>query len=296
MTEATLTVRAHAKINVFLRVLNRSVDGYHALETLIVPIDLRDDVSVTSADTLTLQVTGERAADVPAGPDNLALRTAAALGEAAGFGPGSMPGADIRIHKRIPAAAGMGGGSADAAATLRALNELWDTGLDQTGLSTIASTLGSDVPALLASGAVFATGRGEHVTPVRMPTTWWVIRPFPFGVRTPDAFAWWDLEGTTGPDPRVVVAAAEAGNVAPLGSSLFNDLQGPVCARHPEVADVIEAFEEAGAFGAVMTGSGPTVVAVARDLEHATGLAEAVPGSIVTTGPPPSAGSAPQAG
>jgi 4-diphosphocytidyl-2-C-methyl-D-erythritol kinase len=129
-----------------------------------------------------------------------------------------------------------------------------------------------------------------------MSTMWWVIHPFAFGVRTPHAFAWWDLAGTTGPDPRVVMAAAEAGDAEALGSSLFNDLQGPVSTRHPEIADVIGAFEGAGALGAVMTGSGPTVVAVALDLEHATHIAEAVPGSIVTAGPPPSAEADPQAG
>jgi 4-diphosphocytidyl-2-C-methyl-D-erythritol kinase len=190
----------------------------------------------------------------------------------------------------------MGGGSADAAATLRVLDQLWGTGLDDRALAEVAVGIGSDVPALLAGEPVFARGKGEHVVPVHMPSTWWVIRPFPFGVRTPDAFAWWDRDGETGPDPGVLVAAAEAGNANVLGLALFNDLQAPVCARHPEVAETIAAFEDAGALGVVMTGSGPTVAALAQHLGHADRLAAAVPGSFVTGGPPPAAASVPHAG
>jgi 4-diphosphocytidyl-2-C-methyl-D-erythritol kinase len=295
VTERTVIARAHAKINVFLRILKRRDDGYHALESLIVPLELHDLVSVTSADTLTLDITGERAGEVPPGDDNLSMKAARALTEAADLGSEG-PGATLRIRKRIPVAAGMGGGSADAAATLRALNELWRCGLDEAALSEVALGIGSDVPALICGEPVVAEGRGEHVARVHVPSMSWVIRPFPFGVSTPDAFAWWDAGGGTGPDPGAVVAAAEAGNAEVLGLSLFNDLQGPVSARHPEIAEAISIFEEAGALGAVMTGSGPTVVALARHLGHASSLVEAVPGSFVTSGPPPPAASVPQAG
>jgi len=288
VTERVVTARAHAKINVCLRVVERFVDGFHGIESLVLPLDLHDRVSATSADALTLHVTGERAIELPADYDNLALRAARALAEAAGPAPGGM-GAAIEIDKRIPVAAGMGGGSADAAATLRVLNELWSAGLDEGSLAALAEGIGSDVPALFAGEPVFAWGRGEHVVPVPMPSTYWVICPFPFGVRTPDAFAWWDLEGTTGPDPAGTIAAAEAGNAEALGSSLFNDLQKPVCARYPQVAEAIAAFGEAGALGAVMTGSGPTVAAIARDRADAERLARAVPGSFATHGPPATA-------
>lgn len=295
MTGRTVTARAHAKINVCLRVLERLDDGFHAIESLVVPVELHDRVSATPARALTVHVSGERAIELPAGHDNLALRAARALAEAAGLGPDEA-GAAIEIDKRIPVAAGMGGGSADAAATLRVLNDLWGTGLDGRALAEVAVGIGSDVPALLAGEPVFARGKGEHVVPVHMPSTWWVIRPFSFGVRTPDAFAWWDEDPATGPDPGVLIAAAEAGNASVLGMALFNDLQAPVCARHPEVAETIAAFEEAGALGVVMTGSGPTVTALARHLGHADRLAEAVPGSFVAGGPPPASASVPQAG
>ena len=287
MTEV-VTVRAHAKLNVFLRVLGRRSDGYHDIESLVLPLDLADAVTVAQAHTWSVDVRGVAAANVPQGMDNLALLAATALARVVAPSP---PGASITIDKRIPVAAGMGGGSADAAATLRALNQLWACGLDIATLGEVGARVGSDVPALLHGGAVFLSGRGDRTERVHVVTTWWVIRPFPFAVRTPDAYAWWDEAEHTGPDGGAVIAAAETGNDVLLGSALFNDLQAPVVARHPEIGDVIDVFHEAGALGAVMTGSGPTVVALARHLGHADELAAAVPGSFVTSGPPSAASS-----
>src|SRR5205809_985324 len=112
------------------------------------------------------------------------------------------------------------------------------------------------------------------------------VRTFGFGVRSSDAYAWWDEAPTTGPDPGALVAAIEVGDDALLGSAIFDDLQAAVAARHPEVERAVAAFGDAGALGAIMSGSGPTVVALARHLGHADAIAEAVPGSFVTTGPP----------
>jgi 4-diphosphocytidyl-2-C-methyl-D-erythritol kinase len=247
---------------------------------------------VRPGDDLTLTLAGGGAGDAPAGDDNLALRAARALAEATGCSEG----AGIALEKRIPVAAGMGGGSADAAATLRALNELWGSGLDETRLAEIGARVGSDVPALVGGGAVFVSGRGEHVVRLDLPRSWWAIHPFPLAVRTPDAFVWWDADPNTGPDPGSTVAAAEAGNRELLGATLFNDLEGPVRARHPEIGDAIAAFEAAGALGVVMTGSGPTVAALAWDEAGADRLARAVPGSFATHGPPPGTASLPHAG
>ena len=288
-----VTVRAHAKLNVFLRVLGRRLDGYHDLESLVLPLDLHDTVTVRTASTLTVDVTGPRAAATPEGFENLALMAARALAEATGR---SEAGAALSIDKRIPVAAGMGGGSADAAATLKALNELWRCGLDPEALEGVGATVGSDVPALMAGGPVFVHGRGERATLVHALTTFWAVKPFDMQVRTPDAFAWWDEDRATGPDAGVLVAAAETGNNELLGSALFNDLQAPVLARLPQIGEAIAAFLEAGALGAVMTGSGPTVVALASHLSHAHRLADAVPGSFVTSGPPARAHPAPDTG
>jgi len=190
----------------------------------------------------------------------------------------------ITVDKRIPVTAGMGGGSADAAAVLRALGRLH--GVDRADLLAIGAEVGADVPALVHGGVVFAQGRGDRVTGVHAVTTQWVVAPLAFGVRTPGAYGWWDEDPRTGPDPGALIAAFETGNDELLGSALFDDLQAGVVARHPEVGATLQMLEAAGALGAVMTGSGPTVVALARHLGHADALAAAVPGAFVTSGPP----------
>ena len=139
---------------------------------------------------------------------------------------------------------------------------------------------------MLAGKPVLASGRGEVLTPVFSASTWWVLKPFGFGVSAADAYEWWDSERVTGPDPGVLIAALESGGLELLGDALFNDLQAGVVARHPEVGEAIEAFLEAGALGAIVSGSGPTVAALARHVGHADTLAGAMPGSIVVGGPP----------
>jgi 4-diphosphocytidyl-2-C-methyl-D-erythritol kinase len=281
-----LQMAAHAKLNVFLRVLGRRDDGYHDVETLVLPISLADDVTVEAADELTLSLEGPAAERVPADDTNLALRAARALAaEIAKAGGGGSPGAHITIEKRIPVAAGLGGGSADAAATLLLLDELWVAGWGRDGLARLAGEVGSDVPALLLGEPAYAEGRGERVSPVFVQSTTWVVKPLAFGVSSADAYEWWDEQPATGPDAGALIAAAEAGNNALLGSALYNDLQEPVAARHPEISRTIEAFIEAGAEGAVMSGSGPTVVALCP-FATAPDIARAVPGSLVVDAPP----------
>jgi 4-diphosphocytidyl-2-C-methyl-D-erythritol kinase len=274
---------AHAKLNVFLRVLGRRDDGYHDIETLLVPISLADRVTVEPADELTLSLEGSAARELPAGETNLALRAARAL--AAEAGGAETRGARITIEKRIPVAAGLGGGSADAAATLLMLDEHWGIGMGRDGLARLAAGIGSDVPALLLGEPAYVRGRGDIVEPVFLQTTTWGVKPFGFGVTAADAYAWWDERAATGPDPGALIAAAEAGNDELLGSALYNDLQGPVAARHPEIAETVAAFVDAGAHGAVMSGSGPTVVALCS-FASAQDVSDAVPGSFVVDAPP----------
>jgi 4-diphosphocytidyl-2-C-methyl-D-erythritol kinase len=281
-----LGMAAHAKLNVFLRVLGRRDDGYHDVETLVLPISLADDVTVEPAHELTLSLEGPAAERVPVDDTNLALRAARAFAaEIAKAGGGEPAGAHITVEKRIPVAAGLGGGSADAAATLLLLDELWAVGWGRDGLARLAGEVGSDVPALLLGEPVYAAGRGERVSPVFVQSTTWVVKPWAFGVSSADAYEWWDEQAATGPDAGALIAAAEAGNNALLGSALYNDLQEPVAARHPEISHTIEAFVEAGAEGAVMSGSGPTVVALCP-FATAPDIARAVPGSIVVDAPP----------
>jgi 4-diphosphocytidyl-2-C-methyl-D-erythritol kinase len=281
----SVTRLAHAKLNVFLRVLGRRDDGYHDIQTAILPLELHDVVTVEEADALEVVVAGEGAATLAAaGGESLAGRAAHVWATAAGVGA---PHARIMVDKRIPVAAGLGGGSADAAATLLALDELFGSGLSTEALIEAASSVGSDVPALVAGGPVFVDGRGDHVVPLHAVTTHWVVLPLPFAVRASDAYGWWDERPSTGPDPGALVAGIETGDDELVGSATFDDLQPPVAARHPEVERAVAAFGDAGALGAIMSGSGPTVVALARHLGHADSLAEAVPGSFVTVSAPP---------
>ena len=163
----------------------------------MLPLSLADEVTVTEAQTLDVIVDAEieLSEGLDAGGMNLSLVAALAMAEAC---DGPIRGAEIRIAKRIPVAAGLGGGSADAAATLLALNELWACGLDRDALVSIAERIGSDVPAMLAGGAVMMRGRGERIAPVHVVTTWWAVKPFGFPTRSPDAYRWWDEDGGVG--------------------------------------------------------------------------------------------------
>jgi 4-diphosphocytidyl-2-C-methyl-D-erythritol kinase len=257
-----LRVVAPAKVNLFLRVLGRRPDGYHELETAVLPISLADRLDITAEAgpglelSLELSGTAELVDGVPGDRTNLVVRAAAALAERSGVG-GS---AAIRLEKCVPSAAGLGGGSADAAATLRALNDLWSCGLDDVALREVAATVGSDVPALLGPGPCLARGRGERVEPIQARPLQWRLVTAAFGVRTADAFRWWDDDGLPpGPDPADTLAAAVEDDVHALGRLLSNDLEEPVARRHPEVRAARDALLAAGAVAAVMCGSGPTV-------------------------------------
>lgn len=273
---------AHAKLNVFLRVLGRRGDGSHDIETVLLPLDLHDVLTLEPAEAFVVEITGARAGELEdAGGESLLAAAASAFAEALEI---DLPTIHVVLDKRIPVAAGMGGGSADAAALLRALGRLH--GVRHGRLVDIAAAVGSDVPGLVPGGAVHAAGRGDRISPVHAQTTTWVVRPFGFAVSTRDAYAWWDETGSTGPDPGALIAAIETGNDELLGGAIYDDLQAPVADRHPEIAETIGVFLDEGALGAIMTGSGPTVVALARHLGHAAALAAAVPGSFVVTGPP----------
>jgi 4-diphosphocytidyl-2-C-methyl-D-erythritol kinase len=254
----TLTIEAPAKINVGLRVLGRRPDGYHDLQTVILPISLADTLTV-HADagperfrtlSLSLEVDGDPtiARAVPVDETNLVLRAARALADRSdvrGF-------AEFHLRKRIPAAAGLGGGSSDAAAALLALNQVWRLGLRGRDLLGVASEVGSDVPALLARRPVRVSGRGERVALIaeaeQLAPRELLLVTFDFGVRTADAFGWWDQDG---------------GPHVPAGADPWaNDLEGPVLARHPRVREARDVLSAGGAAAAGMSGSGPSLVGV----------------------------------
>jgi 4-diphosphocytidyl-2-C-methyl-D-erythritol kinase len=265
----TRVVEARAKINLFLRVKGRRSDGYHDLESLVLPISLADRLEVHAASdpsfrtlSLALEVTGDPALArrVPVDESNLVIRAADALAREAdvkGF-------ADVLLEKRIPVAGGLGGGSADAAATLRALNELWGAPVSGERLGQIAAVVGSDVPALLAGGPALMRGRGERVDVVNVAPMRWTLVTFPFGISTREAYAWWDDDGGTGPDPEPLLQAAQKGEAAEVGRLMFNDLERPVLRRHLELQRTKESLLDAGAAGVVLCGSGSTMAALWR--------------------------------
>jgi 4-diphosphocytidyl-2-C-methyl-D-erythritol kinase len=281
MTGGTIRRDAHAKVNLFLRVISTREDGYHEIESLVVPISLADRIVVRPAEELRVEMVGEPAS--PPGGLNLALVAALALADACAEAGGAL----VEIEKRIPVAGGLGGGSADAAATLLALNELWGCEVDAATLEQIGERIGSDVPAMLSREPVLMAGRGERLAPAEVPPFHWVLVRLGFGVRSPDAYRWWDEDGAgTGPDPDRLLAAATAGDAEALGPLLFNDLERPVAARHPEIGEATRGLIESGALGAIMSGSGSSVIGLVRDEVHARELAARFERAEPVVGPP----------
>jgi 4-diphosphocytidyl-2-C-methyl-D-erythritol kinase len=278
VTEKEVVVSASAKVNLALRVVALRPDRYHEIESLVVPISLTDSVTLRADSNIAFSMRG--VGPPIAASRNLAKRAAEEWWQNVG---GSRCAA-IDVEKRIPVAAGLGGGSADAAAVLRGMNQLWGNRLSDERLAELGTELGSDVPALLRGGPVVVLGRGERVESVSVPTLWLVIVPLGFGVSSSEAYRWWDEDGAgSGPPIDLAVKAAARGDLDELAAAMRNDLEPPVVSRHPELARAREQLADAGSVAAVMSGSGPTVVGLAREESHAVKIAEQVPGSIVVS-------------
>jgi 4-diphosphocytidyl-2-C-methyl-D-erythritol kinase len=252
---------APAKVNLVLRVGPRRPDGYHDLLSLMAPLDLADEVDVRISarpGPVTCTVPGRPELD---GPDNLAARAAELFRQRFGIDRGVA----IRILKRIPVTAGLGGGSSDAAAVLRILARAFRV-RDARALADIALAIGSDVPFFLGSGAAWARGRGERLTPARLPTLDLVLvyPPDPaLAIRAGEAYAWLDL-ARRGTAPRL--PRSGGGYRASL---LGNDLQEPCLAHRPPLRAALASLVGRGARAAIMSGSGPTVFGVFPDRKEA---------------------------
>jgi 4-diphosphocytidyl-2-C-methyl-D-erythritol kinase len=294
---AAVTVRAPAKVNLHLGVGPRRPDGYHEVITVLQAVGLYDEVTVTAlpADpdpaapnvAATVEITGEGAtgpdgdpAVVPTGTDNLAVRAALLVAERAGIRGARI---HLALSKGIPVAAGMAGGSADAAATLIACDTLWGTRLDADTLAELASRLGSDVPFPLAGGTALGVGRGEKLSPVPSAGEYhWVFALADGGLSTPAVYREFDQvdDGRTAPTPaKPVIEALAAGDPATLAGALLNDLQAPAIRLRPALGDVLAEGRALGALGALVSGSGPTTAFLARDAEHAARLADGLAAS-----------------
>ena len=272
---SSVTVRVPAKVNLELLVGGRREDGYHPLSTIFHAVNLFDEVTVQSAPQWGIAVSGPQSFGVPVDGTNLAARAAQRLAEIGGI---DEP-VHITIRKDIPVAGGMAGGSADAAATLVACDQLWGTRLSRAELEEIAGGLGSDVPFLLGGGTAMGSGRGEVLAPVLARGSYhWVFALSEGGLSTPAVYAECDrLRGDREvPDPSpspAMMTALRSGDARALGAAQSNDLQAAAISLMPALGDVLDAGLEFGALGGVVSGSGPTIAVVADSNEAALDLA-----------------------
>lgn len=273
---AEVRVRVPAKVNLALNVGATGQDGYHVLGTVFQAVSLFDELTARPLSTgeIRLSFRGEGAAGLPTDGTNLVTRAARLLAKTCGA---EGAGADIRIHKRIPIAGGMAGGSADAAATLVACNQLWETRLSLQQLHGLAAQLGADVPFLLHGGTALGAGRGEKLTPVAVGGTFrWVLALSHHGLSTPAVFREFDRISSpqpTGIGPDLLAALAD-GDVPRLGKLLSNDLQQAAISLQPELAEVLRMGRDAGAAGAIVSGSGPTIAFLAGEAGTSDAIAE----------------------
>lgn len=294
---AEVRVRVPSKINLFLAVRGRRPDGYHELVSIMQTVGIHDELTLRLHGTpwaclhpaarrfMQVRLEHDGGPGVPDGPDNLVVRAAQLLLERIGAGtsdgeppPESAPVTRIDLVKRIPVAAGMAGGSADAAATLVGLNVLWDCELDRVDLRRIAEVLGADVPFCVTGGTALATGTGAATAQVLARGRFhWVVGMSDEPLATAEVYRVWDEVGVpTEQEPDVVLQALRTDDAEVLGAALHNDLEAATFHLRPELAAARDAMLDAGALGAVVSGSGPTIVALAADAGSARDVAAAV--------------------
>ena len=257
-------LRTSAKVNLALEVLGKRADGYHEIATVLQAVDLFDRIVLEAADTLSLHTDDP---DLPADEGNLVMRAARLLQKAAGI----ESGARIRLQKRIPVAAGLGGGSSDAAATLWGLNRLWKLRWPTARLQELAVELGMDVPFFLGAGRAVARGRGEQLATLPGGGGYALVLVNPrVPLPTRDVYervpAGWRAEPT---GTERLIEALRTRNVSRVAAALTNNLERVAEPVLPVIGRMKAALLAAGALGAIMSGSGPTVFGMARSLDHA---------------------------
>jgi 4-diphosphocytidyl-2-C-methyl-D-erythritol kinase len=303
MTSAATTsdvvhARAPGKINVSLTVGALQEDGYHDVATAYQAVSLYEDVWATKSDGFSVEFGGSiDTSHLTTGADNLAVRAARLLARSTGY----RGGVHLRIEKNVPIAGGMGGGSADAAATLLACDTLWGTERTRDQLLALGAELGADVPFALAGGTAIGTGRGDRLSPALAKGTFqWVLAIAEFGVSTPDVYGELDKHRERHAQdifpaqqiPQVdsgVLQALRAGDPHMLAEVLHNDLQAPALHLAPGLGEVLQLGEENGALAGIVSGSGPTIAFLAADLDSALELQIALSAARLTviraTGP-----------
>jgi len=297
-TTGMVHTRAPGKINVFLKVGALLEDGYHDVAIAYQAVSLYEDVRAYPADDFSVSVTGSvELSRVPTDARNIAIKAARLLARRTGF----RGGVRLEIDKHVPVTGGMGGGSADAAATLLACDTLWGTALPREEMLHLAAELGADVPFAFTGGTAIGTGRGDQLSPALAKGQFqWVLALADFGLSTPEVYSELDRHRDRNSQdifpapvaPTVeanVLQALRAGDPHMLADCLYNDLQAPALHLEPSLADVLELGERNGALAGIVSGSGPTVAFLAADLDSALELQIALSAAQLTvvraTGP-----------
>lgn len=282
-----LNMVAPAKINLSIDVLGRRSDGYHQVAMVMQTIDLADLVTVSIGKTDTPIILRGGSLEAPPDTNNLVYRTAALVREQANLSIG----VEIDLEKRIPVAAGLAGGSSDAAATMKAMNRLFHLGWSEEKMETLLAELGSDIPFLVRGGTALATERGEQVHILPEPPEFWVIlvKP-PFGVSTPqvykalgakslpDPFSWTGImTRDTVPDgtfTKKMISAIDQGSYTALIVAMGNDLEKVTLEWHPELKELKKRLIRLGCDQSLMSGSGPTILGFVEVENKARQIAE----------------------
>jgi len=268
--------RTNAKINLFLRVLGDRPDGFHEIETILHNVDLGDEmeISVESGSGIEIEMILKDGVPGPAPPQraNLIYWAAERMLEMSG----TSAAINVVTRKRIPMGGGLGGGSANAAGTLVALNEMLGVGLDVEDLGRLGAAIGSDVPFCIAGGTALATSRGEVLTALPAPARlWFVLGMSHDPVQTHEVYARWRPSEESPPVDRArLTSAVGAGDPAEIAPLLINDLEPYIFGLRPDVRSGTERMVKAGALGSLTSGSGPTVFGIAADEAHAQAIAD----------------------
>ena len=255
-----LYVKAPAKINLTLDVLGKRSDGYHEVEMIMTTVDLADRIGLEPTMDGSIRI---KSADrfVPDDHRNLAYQAAKLLKDTYGINEG----VSITLEKKIPVAAGLAGGSSDAAATLKGLNELWNLNLSVDELAEHGAKIGSDVSFCVYGGTALATGRGEQIRELPAPPNCWIVLAKPsIGVSTADVYGGLNIQEVVHPDTKSMIQAIKEKNYELMCQSMGNALEQVTLKLHPEVSTIKEQMTKFGADAVLMSGSGPTVFGVVQ--------------------------------
>lgn len=277
MTTIPVTIRAHAKINLDLRVLGTRPDGFHELRTVFQAIALHDTIECIPRDgAFAIECS---TAGVPLDPTNLIWRAAEALWRALRR-TGPVTNVLVRLEKQIPIQAGLGGGSTDAAAALVALARVWRVPVRPAQLTDVAGSLGADVPFFLAGGTALGLGRGDEIYPLADLPRHWIVLLLPgFGVSSREAYEWYDGERDLARGPAIREPQQVPGPWPSRAAQMINDLESPIARHHPEIDQMKAALRRSGALAAAMSGSGSAVFGLFQKRRDALAAVERLSGS-----------------